>query len=175
VREYAQLEASFHQFEKEFNHLAEKALLGALFGFMHRDLQSRNIMIHQDEPYFIDFQGGRLGPLQYDLASLLIDPYVNLAEAMQRSLLNYCVKSLSLTKNIDPFAFEQCFSYCALARNLQMLGAFGFLSLRKQKPYFKKYIPIALKSLKNRLDQFKPAEFGQLRLLVDKLMDKSWN
>jgi aminoglycoside/choline kinase family phosphotransferase len=171
VRDYGQLEAAFQQYEEEFNYLAENALKGAHIGFMHRDLQSRNIMICKGRPFFIDFQGGRLGPIQYDLASLLIDPYVNLPEEIQQCLLTYGIQMLSRATSVDPASFKQCYAYCALARNLQMLGAFGYLSHHKQKSYFKQYIPIALKSLAHRLDQFSATEFKQLKLLSKRLVE----
>ena len=170
VNDYAQIKASFALFEKEFDALADRALQGALTGFMHRDLQSRNIMMDGDQPYFIDFQGGRLGPLQYDLASLLIDPYVSLPRSLQQALLDYGLKRAARYTAVDPRTFKRCYAYCALARNLQMLGAFGYLSLKKRKSYFREYIPTALKALQDRLNQFAPSEFKRLKSLVNQLV-----
>ena len=79
----AGLNANFEHFEDEFAIIADGALSHAVEGFIHRDMQSRNIMLKGGRWYFIDFQGGRLGPVQYDLASLLIDPYVGLTPAEQ--------------------------------------------------------------------------------------------
>jgi len=78
LRGYLGMDYSFEDFKDEFELLAEKTLKFPVNGFMHRDLQSRNIMFKDNEFYIIDFQGGRIGPVQYDLASLLIDPYVAL-------------------------------------------------------------------------------------------------
>jgi aminoglycoside/choline kinase family phosphotransferase/GTP:adenosylcobinamide-phosphate guanylyltransferase len=150
-------------FSDEFNRIADGALEGRDRGFMHRDCQSRNIMVKDGRFYFIDFQGGRLGPLQYDLAALLIDPYVELAPDEQDALLEYAVSRLARRRPFDPAGFRRGFDYCALARNLQILGAFGFLSTRKGKPQFARYIPTALHSLEARLRGFQPPGFPKLQ------------
>ncbi len=89
LKGYLKMDIRFQDFEDEFRSLADKALKFSINGFMHRDLQSRNIMVKNNRFYFIDFQGGRLGPVQYDLASLLIDPYVNLSRSVQDNLLKF--------------------------------------------------------------------------------------
>jgi aminoglycoside/choline kinase family phosphotransferase/dTDP-glucose pyrophosphorylase len=147
----------------EFGRIADGALDGAEPGFMHRDFQSRNIMLRDGCWYFIDFQGGRLGPPQYDLASLLIDPYVGLAPEEQDELLDYATQGFARRRPIDPARFCRTFEYCALSRNLQILGAFGFLSRVKGKPQFARYIPTALRSLDARLAEFGPGVFPKLR------------
>ena len=153
-------------YAEEFSRLARQALDGALLGFMHRDLQSRNIMVRDHRLYLIDFQGGRIGPLQYDLASLLIDPYVALPGELQYELLAYAEDRLDLCRR-DAAAFRRCYHGCALARNLQMLGAFGFLSRVKGKPGFAPYIPQALKTLLTRLQG---SGFPRLTALVEDIV-----
>ena len=108
-------------------------------GFMHRDFQSRNIMIAQDRIGIIDFQAGRLGPVAYDLASLLIDPYVDLPEDLQQALVDDAIRHLGLSAPAAE-GFKAGYGYCALARNLQILGAFGYLSQVKGKTGFAAYI-----------------------------------
>ncbi len=137
----------------EFETLVDPLLHFGWTGFMHRDLQSRNIMLQGDRICFIDFQGGRLGPLQYDLASLLIDPYVALPSELQDHLCRYAAQALFERTGADIGAFLQGYAYCALTRNLQMLGAFGNLSRNKGKRYFEAFIPTALQTLRNRLAQ----------------------
>ena len=149
--------------DDEFNRIADGALDGSEPGFMHRDCQSRNIMVKDGRFYFIDFQGGRLGPPQYDLAALLIDPYVELAPDEQEALLEYAMKRLALKRPLDSARFRRGFGYCALARNLQVLGAFGFLSTRKGKTQFARYIPAALRSLETRLADVEPPAFPKLQ------------
>lgn len=145
------MDVSWEALEAEFQALAHRALENAVTGFMHRDLQSRNIMIFEDTPFFIDFQGGRIGPVQYDLASLLTDPYVHLNDSIQEALLDYSIQKLAEVISIDPPAFAACYRYCSITRILQSLGAFGHLSKAKNKPFFEQFIPIALTNLHARL------------------------
>lgn len=169
LKGYLDMDIRFQDFEDEFRSLADKALKFSINGFMHRDLQSRNIMVKNNRFYFIDFQGGRLGPVQYDLASLLIDPYVNLSRPVQDMLLKFGVETLSPVIRIDPDKFLSCYRYCAITRNLQILGAFGFLSRIKKKTYFEKYIPNAIKSLNDNLSYFGNTEFPNLTSLVTEI------
>ena len=151
INGYLGRKESFESFTLQFQHIADNALMHAMNGLMHRDCQSKNIMIHNGQPWFIDFQSARPGPIQYDLASLLIDPYVTLSKAVQDQLLNYALKNIGLKVSFDKNAFMHSFRYCCISRNLQMLGAFGFLIQIKHKHQFEKYIPSALKGLECRL------------------------
>lgn len=121
--------------------------------FLHRDFQSRNIMIQGDRVRFIDFQGGRLGPLQYDLASLLIDPYVCLPHHFQAELIDYYLECIKKEVPVNVKQFLEKYDYLALQRNLQIVGAFSFLSGNKKKLFFKQYISPALQMLNDRLVQ----------------------
>jgi aminoglycoside/choline kinase family phosphotransferase/GTP:adenosylcobinamide-phosphate guanylyltransferase len=159
---YAGLEIA-EDFGDEFSRIADGALEGAQLGFMHRDLQSRNVMLQDGRWYFIDFQGGRLGPLQYDLAALLIDPYVGLAPEEQDELLDYAMQALARRRPVDPVNFRRIYAHCALSRNLQALGAFGFLSSVKGKPQFARHIPAALRGLEARLRGWAPPGFPKLQ------------
>jgi NDP-sugar pyrophosphorylase family protein len=172
LKGYAGLDAGFGDFADEFNRLADLAMADGLEGFMHRDMQSRNIMLKNDDCYFIDFQGGRLGPVQYDLASLLIDPYVGLAPDEQDHLLDYAVERMAAIRALDAARFRRGFAACALCRNLQILGAFGFLSTVKGKKQFARYIPAALRSLASRLAKFGAAGFPNLRRSVVRAEEK---
>jgi len=132
-------------------------------------MQSRNIMIKGRNIYFIDFQGGRIGPLQYDLASLLIDPYVELPQAIQAQLIDYSLGVLSAKSELDPEKFLSCYYYCTLTRNLQILGAFSYLSKVKGKNHFERYIPAAVRSLKSNLAADGQREFPSLSAITDKI------
>ena len=158
----------YSDLEPEFNLLADKALQNPTIGFMHRDMQSRNIMLRYNSIYFIDFQGGRIGPLQYDLASLLIDPYVELPQAIQAELLDYTIDALSAADTVDTAQFRSCYAYCSLARNLQILGAFAFLSKVRGKKYFEDYIPAALQTLRANLHANGRNDFPGLAAAVEK-------
>ena len=159
------VDTDFDDLADEFNTLADQALASEQMGLMHRDCQSRNIMIHQGTPWFIDFQSARLGPLEYDLASLLIDPYVCLPQEVQTQLLDHTLDSLNLTEAHGRNAFIRCYEACCITRNLQALGAFGFLSTVKGKPQFREHIPAALDGLKSRLARWEEARPGQLSRL----------
>jgi len=139
----------------EFETIADVIETHAIQGLLHRDMQSRNIMMKAPaEPYFIDFQDARLGPVQYDLASLLIDPYVVLSHAF-RSELTHMASAFYVSKlRCDPKSFNRAFAACALSRNLQILGAFAYLTLQKGKTAFARYIPKALEQLQSSLAQY---------------------
>ncbi|MFH2219397.1 MAG: sugar phosphate nucleotidyltransferase [Pseudomonadota bacterium] len=166
---YLGMKFRFEDLEDDFVDLAQSAVAFSINGFMHRDMQSRNIMIQNNTFYFIDFQGGRLGPVQYDIASLLIDPYVELPVRIKDRLLEYATEMLTSSAGIDPDRFKAGFRYCAITRNLQILGAFGFLSRVKGKTYFEEYIPGAVKTLKHAFSTFEKAEFPKLKTVVEAL------
>jgi len=165
LKGYAGMDTGFDDFQDEFGHIADQALADGRRGFMHRDLQSRNIMLTGDRFYFIDFQGGRIGPVQYDLASLLIDPYAGLTSEEQEHLLGYALQQLAVQRPIDAASFRRALSGCALSRNLQVLGAFGFLTTVKGKSRFARYIPAALRGLAGRLATFEE-RFPKLQRVV---------
>ncbi|NNL75517.1 MAG: phosphotransferase [Desulfobacterales bacterium] len=168
VNDYLGINTRFENLEADFISLSQKALAHSTIGFMHRDMQSRNIMVKEHNVYFIDFQGGRNGPIQYDLASLLIDPYVELPVSIQTQLLNYSIEKLSAVAGVIPPKFRLCYHYCKLTRNLQILGAFAYLSKAKSKKHFEQYIPAALKSLKHNLAARDQGEFPRLNAVVQK-------
>lgn len=138
----------------EFSELADRAVENGVYGFMHRDFQSRNIMIRDGRPFFIDFQAGRMGPLQYDLASLLADPYAGLPEKIQQELFLHARSSLERYQPVEAAGFAAGYAACRLTRTLQVLAAFGHLSTVKQKPFFRQFIPAALADLNLQLNQW---------------------
>ena len=170
LRNYLGMDYLFEDFKDEFESLAEKTLKFPVNGFMHRDMQSRNIILKDNKFYIIDFQGGRIGPVQYDLASLLIDPYVDLPYQLRDQLLDYFIKRFSKFFHINEKQFRYCFRYCSLARNLQILGAFGNLIRINGKRYFEQYIPAAVKTLKYNLSGFEDAEFSGIKSVVEKMV-----
>jgi aminoglycoside/choline kinase family phosphotransferase len=150
---YLGLKKEWPELEAPFNHLAETASKADNKFFLHRDFQSRNIIICKGNIGIIDWQGGRLGPLGYDLASLLIDPYADLPSRQRNEMFQ---SYLLLVKGhnvgwIEPF--KRYFPYLAIQRNLQILGAFSYLTRIKNKQYFEAYIPRALNTLRDLLHQ----------------------
>jgi aminoglycoside/choline kinase family phosphotransferase len=166
---YLGLDYQFTDFKAEFELLADNALQHAVIGLMHRDFQSRNIMIRDNSPVLIDFQGARMGPLQYDLASLLIDPYVDLAPDIKSRLLQYCLEQLAGHRVVEATEFRRCYRYCCLARNLQILGAFGYLTRVKSKPHFEPYIPAAVRTLSDSLKQKEHENLPLLGAIMDSI------
>ncbi len=155
--------------EAAFDHLAEMASRAEAGFFIHRDFQSRNIMVMDKKIGIIDWQGGRFGPLAYDLASLLVDPYVRLSDHQKREIYNAYV---ALVKDRNPAwaaPFERDYPYLAIQRNLQILGAFSFLSKVMKKIYFEAYIPHALKSLESLLSGVADHGLEPLKRLVSEI------
>jgi aminoglycoside/choline kinase family phosphotransferase len=137
----------------EFSLLANMAARLAPAQFLiHRDFQSRNILVAEGgSPGIIDFQGARLGPLQYDVASLLMDPYVSLPRDVRDSILREYLLGLLEYAPVSPEAFLEGYPLVALHRNLQILAAFAFLGKTRGKSFFLRWIPGALSHLQELL------------------------
>ena len=163
---YLNLPVAYETLQAEFEQLARGIEQTAIPGLIHRDFQSRNIMLKDGGVRFIDFQGARLGPLQYDLASLLIDPYADLDPAEQDDLLQEAARRLEHRYGCDSRRFIAGFRHCAVSRNLQILGAFAFLSRVKGKKGFEAYIPRAAAALENNLARL-PLHLPGLDAAVD--------
>jgi aminoglycoside/choline kinase family phosphotransferase len=124
--------------------------------FMFRDFQSRNIMLHNNAPYFIDFQGGRKGPLQYDLASLLFEAKTSIPFTIKIELLEYYLEIFR--KEIpafDPDGFMKYYYGFVYIRLMQAMGAYGFRGHIERKPLFLQSVPLAAKTLE-WLTQYAP-------------------
>jgi aminoglycoside/choline kinase family phosphotransferase len=130
---------------------------------IHRDFQSQNIMITKgNAPRVIDYQGARIGPPAYDIASILWDPYHRLDDSMRERLLNYYTEKIRETHSpIHP----ETLIICCLQRHMQALGAYAFLSKIKGKKYFFKYIPEGLRLLKEDISVLKQ-EYPVLHKLI---------
>ncbi len=116
--------------------------------FLHRDYQSKNVYIKDRKAKIIDFQSARIGPLTYDLASLLRDPYVKLSRDKEQKLIDYYLRKLK-KKGVrcEKKQFTKMYQLTALQRGMQALGAFANLSLNKKKEQFIQYIPRGLQLL----------------------------
>jgi aminoglycoside/choline kinase family phosphotransferase len=118
---------------------------------VHRDFQSQNVLITRGEAWLIDFQGLRPGLPQYDLASLVYDPYMDLGGDQREELINgYIGRVLDAGGEIEA-GFRQTLDLCAMQRLMQALGAYGYLGLVRERPAFLDHIPAALKSLREVL------------------------
>jgi aminoglycoside/choline kinase family phosphotransferase/dTDP-glucose pyrophosphorylase len=168
IGQYLGIKADYAEFADDFSRLADALLANSINGLVHRDMQSRNIMWHTGRPFFIDFQGARPGPLQYDVAALLIDPYVDLAPRLQEDLFGYYRKKVIDRCACNPEQFERGYRLCRVTRNLQILGAFAHLSRVKGKTAFEAYIPPAAKSLVANLNHSAVVPCPRLRSLAEK-------
>ena len=154
--------------EAECVQLADASAQAPSDFFLHRDFQCRNIMLRGQGQgvRFIDFQGGRLGPLAYDLASLLLDPYAALPASVQEHLTAVYLEALQQETSYNPDQFRREYVFLALQRNLQILGAFAFLSHVRQKPFFAQFLRPALVSLSGLLAKPEAAGYAALSHLT---------
>jgi len=134
-----------------FDHMARKAAVARPLVLIHRDFQSRNILVGPHRLGIVDWQGARPGPPGYDLASLIIDPYVPLKQEAAVEIRRSYEALLREYSSTLWETFEETFEYLALQRNLQILGAFSFLAQSRGKRYFERYIPPAVAGLRARL------------------------
>jgi aminoglycoside/choline kinase family phosphotransferase len=126
-----------------------KFLLGAeRHYFLYRDFQSRNVMWRDGHPYFVDYQGGRRGALQYDIASLLYDGKADLPPELRRQLLDHYLKTLAGFIELDREVFMQRYYAYVYVRIMQALGAYGFRGFYERKAHFLQSVPYALKNLR---------------------------
>ena len=123
---------------------------------VHRDFQSQNILIRNGEAAFIDFQGMRPGLAQYDLASLLCDPYVEISAEERAHLLAYYKTILRKDGTEVGDEFDRVFWQCAAQRLMQALGAYGFLSIHRGKPAFRAHVAPAIARLREALSHLHP-------------------
>ena len=133
--------------DHDFQRLADFAMEAPSDYFMYRDFQSRNIMIKDNTPLFIDYQGGRKGPLQYDIISLLYQVKAQIPDDLRKELLSYYKEKLNSYLNIEEIGFDKYYKTFVLIRLLQVLGAYGFRGLIQKKSHFMESIPYALNEL----------------------------
>ena len=120
----------------------------AISTFLYRDFQSRNVMVKDGRPYFIDFQGGRKGPTQYDVVSFLWQAKANFSPELRERLIDVYLDELKkIQPNLDEREWRAALPHFVLFRTLQVLGAYGFRGYFERKPHFLESIPLALKNL----------------------------
>jgi aminoglycoside/choline kinase family phosphotransferase len=142
--------------EDEFDRMACALLAVPCTTFMYRDFQSRNVMIHDDKPYFIDYQGGRKGPIYYDIASFLWQAKANYPQALREQLIEvYMDEAEKLKYPISRGDFRKTLELFVLFRSLQVLGAYGFRGLYERKQHFIDSIPLALQNIRTLFAQNK--------------------
>ncbi|HZP03308.1 MAG TPA: RNase adapter RapZ [Terracidiphilus sp.] len=134
--------------EDDFGRLTKFLLTAPHDYFLYRDFQSRNVMLREGQPFFLDYQGGRKGALQYDIASLLYDGKADLPPALRLDLLDYYLDCLSGFISVDRAAFMEHYYAYVYVRILQALGAYGFRGFYERKSHFLQSVPYALENLR---------------------------
>ena len=134
--------------EDDFGRLTEFLLSAPRDYFLYRDFQSRNILLRNGDPYFVDYQGGRKGALQYDIASLLYDAKADLPPELRQQLLDHYLDRLAGFIPLDREAFLRHYYAYVYIRIMQALGAYGFRGFYERKVHFLQSVPYALKNLR---------------------------
>jgi len=140
--------------QDDFDHLVQD--LSEIKGetFMYRDFQARNVMIHDDKPYFIDFQGGMQGPIYYDVASFVWQAKARYPEELRDSLVGaYMGAMKKYVKDIDEALFRRNLRLFVLFRTLQVLGSYGFRGYFEKKPHFLGSVPYAIDNLRHLIKE----------------------
>jgi aminoglycoside/choline kinase family phosphotransferase len=138
--------------ENDFETLANWLVATDCSHYMFRDFQARNIMVRGGEPYFIDYQGGRRGALQYDVASLLYQAKADLPEPLREALLDHYINALGAYKSVDAAAFKAHYRGYVLIRLLQVLGSYGFRGFFERRAHFLDSIPYAMENVREFLE-----------------------
>ena len=147
VKPHEEIDFNETRLGKDFEAFADFVSQAPCDFFMYRDFQSRNIMVKDSELYFIDFQGGRKGPLNYDVVSLLYQVKAQIPQAVRDELIQYYKEELKQFVNPEEVKFDTYQPYFVYLRLLQVLGAYGFRGLIQKKSHFIESIPYALKEI----------------------------
>jgi aminoglycoside/choline kinase family phosphotransferase len=134
--------------ENDFSRLTKCLLAAPHDYFLYRDFQSRNVMLRNGEPWFVDYQGGRRGALQYDIASLLFDAKADLPPEIRQDLLDFYLECLARYIDVDREAFVRSYYAYVYIRLMQAMGAYGFRGFYERRPHFLQSVPYALKNLR---------------------------
>jgi aminoglycoside/choline kinase family phosphotransferase len=160
------------ELEVDFGRLTRFLLSAPRDYFLYRDFQSRNVMLRQGKPVFLDYQGGRKGALHYDIASLLYDSKADLPAELRLRLLEHYLNRLADFAPVSPGEFMHHYYAFVYVRIMQALGAYGFRGFYERKPHFLQSVPYALKNLRWLLDNVElplplPTLLGAFRSMVE--------
>jgi hypothetical protein len=168
---YLGMETGPEDLRSDFEAMAEEAGSDRPHFVFHRDFQSRNIMVCRNRLWLIDFQGMRFGPPAYDLASLLVDPYVRIPSGLRKKLVRTYWLAACRFLGCSYGEFLKSYEAVGICRNLQILGAFGFLGVVKGKTAFLSYIPWAWDQLRHRLAGPCKGKYPKLEKLVARVSE----
>jgi aminoglycoside/choline kinase family phosphotransferase len=147
----AQIPFNESRLEEDFKRLTAFLLHADKRHFMYRDFQSRNIMLREGEPWFIDYQGGRQGAIQYDIASLLYDAKAAMPEGVREEILSHYLNALEEYLPVDRELFREHYRGYVLVRILQAMGAYGYRGFFERKPRFLQSVPPAVDNIERLL------------------------
>ncbi|MDD5570779.1 MAG: RNase adapter RapZ [Bacteroidales bacterium] len=161
--------------ENDFEIFANYLLEADSNFFLYRDFQSRNIMLVEGKPYFVDYQGGRKGALQYDLASLLYDAKADIPQNVRNELTDYYIKVLSSYISVDAGKFKNYFFGFVFIRIMQALGAYGFRGFYERKEHFLASIPFAIDNIVWLINNTSlPLEIPELKKCWEKIVKSTY-
>ena len=163
------MEFDEERLEDDFDHLATILLQDSDQVFMYRDFQSRNVMIRDGKPWLIDFQGGRRGPIEYDLVSFLWQARARFTPEIRRELVAEYLLSASRYRTFDEEVFYQRLQYFVLFRTLQVLGAYGYRGYFEHKAHFVQSIPMAIENLRTLLTENDFADLPYLSRMLHEM------
>lgn len=160
--------------ERDFKRFASFLLRADTGHFLYRDFQSRNIMLREGDPWFIDYQGGRKGALQYDIASLLYDAKAALPEPVREQLLGHYLDALERHVEVDRERFREFYRGYVLVRIMQAMGAYGYRGFYERKIRFLQSVPPAIDNLERVLEgDGLPVELPELSAVFQRIRDSS--
>lgn len=165
---------AFHEarLERDFEALADFLLEADRDHFLYRDFQSRNVMLVGGEPRFIDYQGGRRGALQYDLASLLYDAKADLPEPARLRLVDHYLEALAGHADVDRGAFLERWGGYVIVRVMQAMGAYGYRGFFERKPRFLESVPYAAANIARILERGLPLDLPEIEAVFGRIVER---
>lgn len=168
----AQIPFNEANLERDFKRFTSFLLKADRRHFLYRDFQSRNVMIREGDPWFIDFQGGRKGALQYDIASILYDAKAALPEAIKEVLLEHYLDALTPLVRVDRELFREYYRGYVLVRILQAMGAYGYRGFFERKIRFLQSVPPAIDNIERLLARDgMPVELPELQRVLERICE----
>jgi aminoglycoside/choline kinase family phosphotransferase len=167
----AHIPFSEQRLENDFHRLIEHLLTADAGYFLYRDFQSRNIMLRGGEPWFIDYQGGRRGAAQYDVASLLYDAKADIPEGTRARLLERYVGALSTLAHVEAGRFLETYRGYVLVRVMQAMGAYGYRGFFERKPRFLESVPYAARNVAGLLEAGLPVRLPELEDVFRRIVE----